>query len=160
MQEESDESSVRVLLLSLEHAASGTNLTAANHEFRLQDLPTKKKKKQNLSTHCLFYRFFLRGSTALSGALNTQKPTQNKENRRKKITSSLLNPPPPPKKKCPTGAFHGWTSPQVVFVHPMHAASAEKAVAYEAQAIARCRRYGQEKTVPVEKMGLEVWGKT
>lgn len=56
----------RVLLLSLEHAASGTNLTAANH---------------------------------------------------------------------------------VVFVHPMHATSAERAVAYEAQAIARCRRYGQEKTV-------------
>ncbi|CAK9057977.1 unnamed protein product [Durusdinium trenchii] len=65
-QEESHESAVRVLLLSLEHAASGTNLTAANH---------------------------------------------------------------------------------VVFVHPMHAASPEKAVAYEAQAIARCRRYGQEKTV-------------
>eukprot|EP00913_Durusdinium_trenchii_P011095 g10417.t1 len=64
--EESHESAVRVLLLSLEHAASGTNLTAANH---------------------------------------------------------------------------------VVFVHPMHAASPEKAVAYEAQAIARCRRYGQEKTV-------------
>lgn len=37
---------------------------------------------------------------------------------------------------------------QVVFVHPMHAISAERAVAYEAQAIARCRRYGQEKTEP------------
>ncbi|CAE7582128.1 RAD5 [Symbiodinium sp. CCMP2456] len=54
----------RSLLLSLEHAASGTNLTAANH---------------------------------------------------------------------------------VVFVHPMYATSAERAVAYEAQAIARCRRYGQQK---------------
>lgn len=30
----------------------------------------------------------------------------------------------------------------------MHASSAERAVAYEAQAIARCRRYGQEKTEP------------
>ena len=35
--------------------------------------------------------------------------------------------------------------PQVVFVHPMYATSAERAVAYEAQAIARCRRYGQQK---------------
>lgn len=64
--QETTEDAAQVLLLSLEHAASGTNLTAANH---------------------------------------------------------------------------------VVFVHPMHASSAERAVAYEAQAIARCRRYGQEKTV-------------
>mmetsp|Transcript_87401 Transcript_87401/g.280337 ORF Transcript_87401/g.280337 Transcript_87401/m.280337 type:complete len:1001 (-) Transcript_87401:1164-4166(-) len=34
----------------------------------------------------------------------------------------------------------------VVFVHPMCAASAERAVAYEAQAIGRCRRWGQEKS--------------
>eukprot|EP00439_Symbiodinium_sp_Y106_P051898 s5187_g6.t3 len=59
-----DEEDGYSLLLSLEHAASGTNLTAANH---------------------------------------------------------------------------------VVFVHPMYATSAERAVAYEAQAIARCRRYGQQK---------------
>merc|ERR1712190_582889 len=63
-QEECGEGATHVLLLSLEHSASGTNLTAANH---------------------------------------------------------------------------------VVFVHPMNAASADRAVAYEAQAIARCRRFGQEK---------------
>ena len=40
----------------------------------------------------------------------------------------------------------GWL--EVIFVHPMYAESAERAVAYEAQAIARCRRYGQEKVVP------------
>eukprot|EP00747_Dinoflagellata_sp_TGD_P072125 gnl/TRDRNA2_/TRDRNA2_157342_c1_seq1.p1 gnl/TRDRNA2_/TRDRNA2_157342_c1~~gnl/TRDRNA2_/TRDRNA2_157342_c1_seq1.p1 ORF type:complete len:390 (+),score=70.35 gnl/TRDRNA2_/TRDRNA2_157342_c1_seq1:37-1170(+) len=63
-QEERGEGSTHVLLLSLEHSASGTNLTAANH---------------------------------------------------------------------------------VVFVHPMSAVSAEKAVSYEAQAIGRCRRWGQER---------------
>lgn len=63
-QEERGEGSTSVLLLSLEHSASGTNLTAANH---------------------------------------------------------------------------------VVFVHPMCAESAERAVAYEAQAIGRCRRWGQER---------------
>lgn len=64
-QEERGEDVTRVLLLSLEHSASGTNLTAANH---------------------------------------------------------------------------------VIFVHPMSALSAERAVAYEAQAIGRCRRWGQEKS--------------
>ncbi|CAE7266617.1 mus-41 [Symbiodinium natans] len=39
----------------------------------------------------------------------------------------------------------------VVFVHPMYATSAERAVAYEAQAIARCRRYGQQKSEAKEK---------
>merc|ERR1719199_1570507 len=34
----------------------------------------------------------------------------------------------------------------VVFVHPMSAASSERAVSYEAQAIGRCRRWGQEKS--------------
>jgi len=34
----------------------------------------------------------------------------------------------------------------VVFVHPMSAASTERAIAYEAQAIARCRRWGQGKS--------------
>ncbi|CAJ1351070.1 unnamed protein product [Effrenium voratum] len=63
-QEDGEDS--RVLLLSLEHSASGTNLTAANH---------------------------------------------------------------------------------VVFVHPMFASSFDRAVAYEKQALARCRRYGQQKTV-------------
>jgi SNF2 family DNA or RNA helicase len=63
-QEERGEGAVGVLLLSLEHSASGTNLTAANH---------------------------------------------------------------------------------VVFVHPMHALSAERAVSYEAQAIGRVRRWGQER---------------
>lgn len=62
-QEERGEDVTRVLLLSLEHSASGTNLTAANH---------------------------------------------------------------------------------VIFVHPMCALSAERAVAHEAQAIGRCRRWGQE----------------
>lgn len=62
-QEEQGPDSVPVLLLSLEHSASGTNLTAANH---------------------------------------------------------------------------------VIFVHPMCASSADRAVAYEAQAIGRCRRWGQE----------------
>jgi len=62
--EEAGPNAKTVLLLSLEHAASGTNLTAANH---------------------------------------------------------------------------------VIFIHPMYATSAERAVAYEAQAIARCRRLGQEK---------------
>merc|ERR1712232_1043623 len=57
--------SIHILLLSLEHSASGTNLTAANH---------------------------------------------------------------------------------VVFVHPMSAMSSERAVSYEAQAIGRCRRWGQEKS--------------
>merc|ERR1712232_213649 len=33
-----------------------------------------------------------------------------------------------------------------VFVHPMDAASAEMAVAYEAQAIGRCRRWGQQRS--------------
>merc|ERR1712232_615955 len=57
--------SIHILLLSLEHSASGTNLTAANH---------------------------------------------------------------------------------IVFVHPMSAASSERAVSYEAQAIGRCRRWGQSKS--------------
>lgn len=61
-QGESGENATPVLLLSLEHSASGTNLTAASH---------------------------------------------------------------------------------VVFVHPMNASSAERAVSYEAQAIGRCRRWGQ-----------------
>jgi len=64
-QEESGPGVAHVLLLSLEHSASGTNLTAANH---------------------------------------------------------------------------------VVFVHPMNAISSEKAVSYEAQAIGRCRRWGQAKS--------------
>lgn len=62
-QEERGEGATYVLLLSLEHSASGTNLTSANH---------------------------------------------------------------------------------VVLVHPMSAASADRAVAYEAQAIGRCRRWGQQ----------------
>jgi len=64
-QEECEDGAARVLLLSLEHSASGTNLTAANH---------------------------------------------------------------------------------VIFVHPMNAISAERAVSYEAQAIGRCRRWGQQKS--------------
>jgi SNF2 family DNA or RNA helicase len=63
-QEETGPDVAHVLLLSLEHSASGTNLTAANH---------------------------------------------------------------------------------IVFVHPMNAVSSEKAVSYEAQAIGRCRRWGQAK---------------
>lgn len=63
-QEERGVDVTKVLLLSLDHCASGTNLTAANH---------------------------------------------------------------------------------VIFVHPMCTDSAERAVAYEAQAIGRCRRFGQEK---------------
>jgi len=34
----------------------------------------------------------------------------------------------------------------IVFVHPMSAASPEKAVSYEAQAIGRCRRWGQQRS--------------
>merc|ERR1719277_309371 len=64
-QEERGDDATCVMLLSLEHSASGTNLTAANH---------------------------------------------------------------------------------IVFVHPMSASSAERAVAYEAQAIGRCRRWGQERS--------------
>lgn len=64
-QEDQGPNATPVLLLSLEHSASGTNLTAANH---------------------------------------------------------------------------------VVFVHPMNTSSAERAVAYEAQAIGRCRRFGQERS--------------
>merc|ERR1712232_590285 len=64
-EEEPGPNTAHILLLSLEHSASGTNLTAANH---------------------------------------------------------------------------------IVFVHPMSAASSERAVSYEAQAIGRCRRWGQSKS--------------
>ena len=40
----------------------------------------------------------------------------------------------------------------------MHATSAERAVAYEAQAIARCRRYGQDKTAPRLQQGATLGG--
>ena len=110
--EETTEDAAQVLLLSLEHAASGTNLTAANHELQRQIIILSEVGKchENVITchiHVILFQPF------------------------REVLFILAN-----------------VGCKVVFVHPMHASSAERAVAYEAQAIARCRRYGQEKTEP------------